>query len=300
MKIGMSKFLKFFDLRLKSLFLLILFFTLFFNAQETYTRKLSTKFRKTIVEYLVISKKDEEKLRKPLFIFCQGSLSRPLQIISDDGKFPLLPFDIQVILKDYHLVLISKPGIPIEENVKNLNEDYSFPKGKLPPKEYILNNNLDYYYQRNNFILNKLLEENWVDRKKIVIAGHSEGSYVALQMAVHNSKITNLIYSGGNPLGRMMSIINQDRQAKDEQEEYVPKTLKFWKEIVANKSKKELDFENTSFYMYGLSQNFTNHLLKLKIPILVTYGTKDQNGIFNDYLNMLAIDKEKTNFTFKS
>lgn len=268
-------------------------------AQNIHTRELIKKYKKTKVEYLVLSKKGEEKLKKPLFLFCQGSLSRPLQIISDDGKFPLLPFDIQIILKDYHLVLISKPGIPLEENVKNLNNDFTYPKDKLPPEEYILNNNLEYYYKRNISILNQLLKENWVERNKIVVAGHSEGSYVALEMANHSKKITHLIYSGGNPLGRMMSIINQDRMNKSEKEEWVPETLKFWKDILADKYTKELDRENTSLYLYGLSRNFTEDLLKLKIPVLVTYGTKDQNGIFNDYLNVEVIKNNKSNFTFK-
>jgi pimeloyl-ACP methyl ester carboxylesterase len=261
-------------------------------------RKLQVNYKDTNVDYVVLSKLGDKDVKKPLFIFCQGSLSRPLQIKSGDSAFPLLPFDLDIILKNYHLILISKPGIPLSEDVKNLNSDYSYPKDKLAAKEYIINNNLDYYYKRNNFILNKLLKEKWVDKKKIVVAGHSEGSYVALEMATHNTKITNLIYSGGNPLGRIMSIINENRQDSYEKENDEKETLEFWQKTVENKDKKELTQENTSFYQYTLSQDFTRDLLKLKIPVLVTYGTKGQNAIFNDYLNVLTIQNHKTNFTF--
>lgn len=270
-------------------------------TQNTEIKEYKDIYKNTIVNYIVCSVKGEENVKKPIFFFCQGSLARPLEYVTKKGTFPtFLPFDLDIIVKKYHLVVVSKPGIPIKENLKNLQEDLSYPKEGLPPAEYISNNNLEYYYQRNNALLKKLLKQTWADPKEVVAAGHSEGSYVALEMASHNNKITHLIYSGGNPLGRMMSIINENRQSAEEKENWTGESLDFWKKIVANKDKKETDKENTSFYHYTLSQNFTPTLLKIKIPVLVTYGTKDQNGIFNDYLQVLAIQNHKANYSFTS
>ena len=43
-----------------------------------------------------------------------------------------------------------------------------------------------------------------------------------------------------------------------------------------------------------------NKLLKLKIPVLVTYGTKDFGAVAqNDYLRVSSIANKKSNFTFK-
>jgi len=42
------------------------------------------------------------------------------------------------------------------------------------------------------------------------------------------------------------------------------------------------------------------HLEKLKIPVLVTYGTKDESAPFNDFLRVEAIRQGKRNFTFKA
>lgn len=268
------------------------------SGQKSTIREHKTFFKNTEVEYLIVSKSGDENKRKPLFVFCQGSLARPLQITSEDGNYPLLPFSEDLITEHYHLVIISKPYIPIKESVKNLQDDYTFPRSGLPPEKYIINNNLEYYYKRNNFLIRQLKDKDWVDRRKIVVAGHSEGSYIALKMAITNKWITHLIYSGGNPLGRMMSMINQDRHNPNQKENWVQETLEDWKNIVHNKSKKETNRENTSYYYYSLSDNFTDELLSLNIPVLVTYGTKDQNGIFNDYLHLKVIKKEKRNFTF--
>lgn len=279
-------------------FLFLCIAVISFSQSTIRTEKIT--YKNTTVDYIIISRKGEESKKKPLFVFCQGSLARPLKFLADDASYPIFPFSEDVLLEKYHILLVSKPGIPVEEHVNNLNKDYTFPKEALPPKEYILNNNLDYYYKRNNFLVRKLIKEPWIDSKKLVVAGHSEGSYVALKMARTNSNVTHLIYSGGNPLGRMMSLINQSRLNPKEKEQTVNKELSSWRNIVVNKNKRELSDENTSFYTYTLSQDFTKDLLRLKIPVLVTYGTKDQNGIFNDYLNVLTIKEGKKNFTFKS
>jgi len=282
-----------------SLFFILLYAVCF--SQNTVIKEYKDAYKNTAVNYIVCSQKGEENIKKPIFFFCQGSLARPLQYTTDKGTYPIfLPFDLDIITKNYHLVVISKPAIPVKEDQKNLQESFTYPKEGLPPAEYIVNNNLDYYYSRNNFILKKLLEKPWADSKKIIAAGHSEGSYIALEMAVHNKKITHLIYSGGNPLGRMMSIINENRQSPDEEESWNKESIDFWQNIIANSNQKETSQENTSFYNYTLSQNFTQDLLKLKIPVMVTYGTKDQNGIFNDYLQVLAIQNHKKNYVFKS
>ena len=281
-----------------SFYFLFLYFFLF--SQNYEIRKFETNYKKTKVEYLILSKTGEQLKKKPFFFFCQGSLAQPIIKKEKNAIYPILPFDENVILEKFHLIIVNKPGIPLQESIENLTSNYSYPKNGLPPEDYIVNNNLDYYYKRNNFLLKKILRETWAEPQNIVAAGHSEGSYIALKMAKTNRKITHLIYSGGNPLGRMMSIINQDRKNPKEKESWFQENLNNWEKIVNNRNIKETNQENTSYYSYSLSQNFTDDLLGLKIPVLVTYGTKDQNGIFNDYLNVMVIKAGKNNFKFKT
>ena len=47
------------------------------------------------------------------------------------------------------------------------------------------------------------MEKKWVAKSKLVLAGHSEGSTIAAKLATKNNKVTHLIYSGGNPNGRV-------------------------------------------------------------------------------------------------
>jgi dienelactone hydrolase len=51
---------------------------------------------------------------------------------------------------------------------------------------------------------------------------------------------------------------------------------------------------------YEFSEPMITYLEKLKIPILVTYGTKDWSSPYNDFLRVDVIRKNKNNFTFKA
>ena len=70
------------------------------------------------------------------------------------------------------------------------------------------------YVSRNIEVLKYLRNQNWVSKNKLIVAGHSEGSTIAAKMASIYPEITHLIYSSGNPMGRIMSIIAQDRSAE--------------------------------------------------------------------------------------
>jgi hypothetical protein len=77
------------------------------------------------------------------------------------------------------------------------------------PKEYSDRNLISYYVQRNIEIIKHLQKQKWVSSYQLVVAGHSEVSSVAAKMAAECNKITHLIYAGGSPLGRIMSIVGQ-------------------------------------------------------------------------------------------
>ena len=49
---------------------------------------------------------------------------------------------------------------------------------------------------------------------------------------------------------------------------------------------------------YEFSYPPIDYLLKLKIPVLVSYGTKDYSAPFNDYLRVEVIRRKKSNFHF--
>ncbi|MEM6321794.1 MAG: hypothetical protein AAF960_29305, partial [Bacteroidota bacterium] len=55
-----------------------------------------------------------DTIKKPLFLFVQGSLPKPIFFIDKNGAqlSPVFPFDVYKYFEDYHFIIIGKPGIP--------------------------------------------------------------------------------------------------------------------------------------------------------------------------------------------
>ncbi len=266
-------------------------------------RHIKMKYLDDPVDIIVISKPGEEKIAKPLFLFCQGSMPQPVVKYDETGLYGTLPFDETPFLEDFHIVIIGKPIIPIVSNVKKLGREYMFLKDnekEIPPKGYIDRNYLDYYVFRNNWILKQLFKERWVKINQLLVAGHSEGSTIAVKMASLNKKITHLIYSGGNPYGRIATILEQSRSQENDSLPRGEKVIEQWKNIVENKAQIQYDGGDTSKATYSFSLPQRDNLMELKIPVLITYGTQDWGVSFNDLFQIEAIREHKRNIIFKS
>ncbi len=236
-------------------------------------------------------------------MFCQGSLPQPVVKYDETGLYRTLPFDETPFLDEFHIVIIGKPFIPIISNVNKLGKNYMFLKDKeneIPPKGYIDRNYLDYYVFRNNSILKQLFKERWVKINQLLVAGHSEGSTIAVKMASINKKITHLIYSGGNPYGRISTVLEQNRSEENDSLIRGEKVIEHWKNVVENANKIHYDGGDTYKATYSFSLPQRDNLMDLKIPVLVTYGTKDWGVSFNDLFQIEVIRERKQNITFRS
>lgn len=258
-------------------------------------------FEKDTVNVIIKSKKGEELKQKPIFLFCQGSLPIPLLKYDENGKFGITPFDTSIICEDFHLVLIGKPNIPLLSNKNNLgkNSTYLDKSGKFPIA-YSNKNLLDYYIKRNKFVLEFLLMQKWISNKKLVIAGHSEGSTIAAKLTEIYPKITHLIYASGNPMGRIMSMINEKRATENDSLKVAEDEIDYWKYVVSDKENMNDSFGDTNRATYQFSNPPIQYLEQIKIPVLVSYGTKDWCTPFVDYVRIDFIRKQKINFTFNA
>ena len=262
-------------------------------------RHLQIKFKDDPVDILIKSAKGEEQKQKPLFLFCQGSLPVPLIIHDKEIVYGVFPFNTDSLIIYYHLAIIGKPYIPVIADVSTLKDfAYTDSTGKFPDK-YMERNLLSYYTERNLVVIDSLQKKTWVSNKKLVVAGHSEGSAIAAKMASQSKKITHLIYSGGNPLGRMLTIVSRDRYRETDSLPYAEQDFKNWQAIVEEPGR-TTGIQGDSYKAnYEFSIPPFSYLEKLKIPVLVTYGTKDNGSApFNDYLRLEMIRRKKTNFTF--
>jgi len=256
-------------------------------------------YENQMVDILIVSKKGEEAIKKPIFFFCQGSMPQPLIKFDEQGTYGLFPFNPDSLKTHYHLVIIGKPGVPLVSHVNDLNDNFMYldSLGNIP-KAYADNNLPDYYVSRNKSIIKYLRKQPWVDKSELVIAGHSEGSTIATKMALKIPQVTHLIYSGGNPMGRIMSMIQRSRSIESDSTALGENEFIYWQKAVDNKANLDASQGDTDKATYEFSKPPFVYLLKLKIPVLVCYGAKDYSAPFNDYLRVEAIRQKKSNFHF--
>lgn len=260
---------------------------------------LQFEYKSDKVDILIKSKKGEENIPKPLFFFCQGSLPKPLIKCDEQGAYGIFPFNPDSLTAKYHLVIVGKPGIPLIMNTKELSPSFVYidSTGHYP-KQYSERNLLSYYVGRNIDIIKFLQKQKWVSKKQLVLAGHSEGSTIAAKMASVSHLITHLIYASGNPMGRIMSVIQQDRAIETDSVPEGENDIEYWQDVVNDKTNMDGTSGDTNKATYEFSFPPIEYLRKLKIQVLVSYGTKDWCAPFVDFMRVDFIRKRKKNVQF--
>lgn len=293
---------------MKSLFWILIIFPVILQAQtmgeKLYGyRHFQLLYKGDTVDILVKSKEGEESKRKPLLLFCQGSLPVPLMIIYNEGGHKeagnVFVFNPDVLTEKYHLAIAGKPGIPLQADREILSEDFTFKDSKgYFPRFYIAHNLLDYYVERNKEVIRFLHQQSWVSEGGLVIAGHSEGSTIAARLAMETKTVSALIYSGGNPMGRIMTIIERNRALEKDSTDLTTGDINYWQKVVNDPG--QMDGTNGDTYKatYQFSIPPLQYLEKLSIPVLVSYGSKDAVAPFDEYLRVETIRQKKKNFSF--
>ena len=273
------------------------------TPQDFGFRHIHLIYNNDSVDVLVKSKHGEELKPKPIFLFIQGSLPKPLMIYDSIGLYSVFPFNTDSLSKYYHVVIIGKPYIPVLAEKNTLDEQFCYKDSTGGfPKKYQQRNILDYYVNRDIQVIDYLLKQKWVTNNTLIVSGHSEGSTIAAKLSLIYPKVTHLIYAGGNPMGRIMSIIEKERERENNDSTVsVENSFKYWTDVVQNRNKpfneKDGDTNKTT---YGFSIPPINYLEKLTIPVLISYGTRDECCPFNDFMRVKFISEKKNNFTFQS
>lgn len=273
------------------------------DIHDLYKFRHIVKFYKGDSVHIVIKSKDgEEAKKKPILFFVQGSLPKPLFLFDDKDVYEVFPFNPNILTENYHLAIIGKPYIPLSADIKKLGQNFSYIEdstGKFP-KAYSDRNLPDYYVNRNIEILEFLLKQDWVDNSKLIVAGHSEGSNIATRIASKFKKVTHLIFAAGNPYGRIVTMIqqNRSRESYDDSTHYAENEFQYWQEAINNKNNMDDTYGDTFKATYDFSEPLIPYLVKLKIPVLIVYGTKDWSAPYIDLMRVDFIRQGKDNFTY--
>jgi len=265
---------------------------------------------KDTIDFIVADTVLNEK--KPVFLFCQGSLPIPLFIrIDKDFVFMfgggISNFDKATIREHYHLIVISMPKTPFYSEINHLTKSLCYIPDTSKKEEfrtdYLQADFLENYIKRANVVLNFLEKQKWVDNNKLIVAGHSQGAIVATALAYKNKKITHLGVFGYNPNGRIDQMIRQERknaekglQTWEQANENIDYWINFWK----NANNPTIMKEHPQLIAWkSFSKPTINEFTSIDIPIYLAYGTEDITSDLCDLIPLKFIEKGKNNLTLK-
>lgn len=302
-----------------SIFLLVnitLFFTSSFYAQkpQLLDRKyshFSLHSSNDTIDFVVVDSLLQTK--KPVFLFCQGSLPYPLFFKSEDSNEPfffgggLSNFDLKTIKQSYHVVVISMPKTPLYVGPKNLGGQHCYVPDTTNPyvlsTDFYQGDQLDNYVKRANSVIKFLRKQDWVAREKLVIAGHSQGSHIAVKLAHTNKHVTCLGLFGFDPFGRYEKLVRQIRKdamqhkiSWKEADSLMQEQYMLAEEVMNPQIRK--DHPSTNAW-YSFANPSLDVLMKLTIPIYIANGTHDNSGELSDYLPLYFIRARKHNLIVK-
>jgi dienelactone hydrolase len=267
---------------------------------------------KDTTTFVVWGSKESLKVKKPLFFFRQGSRPEPL-IEMDGGKYYLrFPFYVNSITDQYHLVMVQKSGTRLLADstyLQAFNEGMKTGDSRFLTKKYQENNNLDKATAQCNQVINYLVKQPWIDTKKIVFCGGSEGFTVGANLVANfNKSVTHTILFSAHAGRRFEYEIYRNRQAvregkmtAEEAQKQIEQAYKGWEDVCKYPKSIDKSYGDTYYAWHSFSTKNSDNLLKINTPLYIAYGTEDgEVTIGLDYLPLDFIEKGKKNLTLKA
>lgn len=298
--------------------LLVVFFSYFQSfAQTTKLEDLCQIFYlpdgKDTTTFIVFGSKTDLKIKKPLFLFRQGSQPTPFIQLVGDKYHVTAPFHFRDYKNDYHFVIIQKPGVRLVVDTTYYSEyekaiSQPDPSEKFVSKKYLANNYRERYVDQCDKVINYLVKQSWIDKKKVVYCGGSEGFTVGADLVANrNSFVTHTILFSGKTGRRFEVMIQQIRDQIDAGEKtfdvgqpQIEMMYKVWADICKYPKSTDKSFGDTYRAWYSFSQPSLPYLLKINTPLYIAYGTADKE--MAPYLDTLPLDfivLGKKNLTLK-
>lgn len=287
------------------------------HAQPTRLEDLCQVFHipngKDTTTFVIFGTKDDLNVKKPLFLFRQGSRPTPF-IIRDSSRYYLAgPFRFRDYKSDYHFAIIQKPGVRLVADKVYFDAYQKAIDQPNPPEEfvsrtYLANNYRERYVQQCSQVIDYLVKQPWIDARKVVYCGGSEGFDVGADLvATHNRHITHTILFSGSTNRRFGVVVQQIRaqidqgeKSFDEGQAQLDKMYQVWADICANPTSTDKRFGDTYRAWYSFSQPSLLNLLAIKTPLYIAYGTADRemtSGL--DVLPLEFTARGKNNLTLK-
>lgn len=246
----------------------------------------------------------EQESQKPLLLYLDGSGPIPLFQQMERGLGSSVVIDWQNLQEEYQIVLISKPGIPLVDEVEM--DPKAGPQYDAPA-EYRQRLSLDWRVGTADSVIKRLLAKG--SDREVVAFGFSEGAQVAANLASTNTEIDYLLLFSGNGLNQLYDfIINarlkaergqiSHRQAQAE----VDSLYNVFDDIYANPESTSLFWNGHTYKRWAsfASNPPFEALRQVSIPIYIANGSRDRNPVLSaDYTRLEFLRYGKTNITYR-
>jgi pimeloyl-ACP methyl ester carboxylesterase len=252
--------------------------------------------------------KSDTKVKKPLLVYLDGSGSFPLYYKTKSGRYnSSIPLDVRRYAKDYHVVLISKPGIPFKDSLRysSLGRGY-YPENDTFRQLY----SLDWRAEAAAAAIDYAVKKLPVDTRQVIVMGYSEGSQVAPRVAVLNKKVTHVVCLVGNTLNQLYDFILAARlQVEQKQlsptagQRLVDSLYTEYAKIYHAPQAVDQTWYGATYLKWSSFSRTTplENMLRLSIPILYIAGGRDNNQtiLSMDYAKLEFLRQGKSNLTYQ-
>jgi hypothetical protein len=246
--------------------------------------------------------------KKPVLLYLDGSGPMPLFQYTPRGIGSTVPLNTNELSKKYHLVLISKPGVPFIDSVS------TDPATGMPqydaPAAYDEQLSLEWRVNTADLVLKEIQKKLPVEKKKIAVLGISEGFQVGSKLLTVNRSVTHAVLLVGNGLNQLFDFIIFNRiQAsagsisKQQAQQNIDSLYQQYKTMYADANATDKKWYGHTYKRWvDFSKNIPlDNLLQTNIPVLVVAASDDENTtvLSTDYIRLESIKKGKTNIDFK-
>lgn len=250
----------------------------------------------------------DSTVKKPLLVYLDGSGNFPLYYRNKSGNYSTsVPLDIKKYAKDFHILLISKPGIPFKDSLQTSPSGRRFyPENEAYTNLYSLDWRAGAASKAIDFIRKKVP----VDKNKIVVMGYSEGSQVAPYVAVLNRRVTHVVSIVGNAMPQFYDFltharldVERNKMPAVEGQKVIDSLYTEFDKIFADPLSVKKKWYGETYLKWSSfnKKSPLENMLELNIPILYIAAGKDNNQpIFGmDYAKLEFTRRRKNNLTYK-
>jgi pimeloyl-ACP methyl ester carboxylesterase len=219
-----------------------------------------------------------------------------------------MPFEVKKYVNDVRFVFIHKRGISSFGDAEG--HYFDIENSSL---EYLQHENLENRAKRIEKVITFLKKQQWVDKKRLYLVGHSAGYRIAAEVAAKNKNLSKVVCMSANPFSRNVQYLREERlkMHRGELSDTLASAhidtlmgnylglLAFEKQVLdKDKMLQKQWYSAQSEISYN--KNFAiDNLLKINIPLLITYGSADIGALDNDLIPYFFIQKNKWNYDLK-